>query len=153
VVYSGQYWDSCLVNKMIEQINDSNTFLNICDKLDDVPDCKLSKKALYSYMVSGEYNKHTFVYASFDGDMNGCAVVTINKDITGDLTLFVVFLWISPRYRKLWKEYMKFIEKRAKEFKCRKISFTTARSEKAIDRQMGKYGYCKKYSVIEKEVI
>ena len=133
---------------MIKQITDSNTFLEICDKLDFVKDCKLSKKALYNYMIAGEYNKHTFVYASD----NGCAVITVNNDITGDLTLFVVFLWISPHYRKLWKNYMKFIENKAKEFKCKKISFTTNRSEKAIERQMGRYGYRKKYSVIEKEI-
>ena len=75
----------------MKQITDSKTFLDICDKLDDVKDCKLSKKALYSYMISGEYNKRIFVFASFDGDMTGCTVITLNNDITGDLTLFVVF--------------------------------------------------------------
>jgi hypothetical protein len=134
---------------MIKQITDSETFLKIVDKLDDVPDCKLSKKALYSYMVAGEYNKHTFVYASD----NGCAVITVNNDIIGELTLFVVFLWINPQYHKLWKNYMKFIEGKAKEHKCKKISFTTSRSEEAIKRQMGKYGYKKIYNVIEKELI
>ena len=48
---------------------------------------------------------------------------------------------------------MKHIENKAKEYKAVKISFTTARNEKAIDRQMGRYGYKKKYIVIEKEVI
>jgi len=52
----------------------------------------------------------------------------------------------------LWKEYMKFTELKALEFKCKKISFTTSRSEKAIKRQMGKYNYKKVYSVIEKEM-
>lgn len=137
---------------MITQITDSNTFLEICDKLDDVPDCKLSKKALYSYMVSGEYNKRVFVYASFDGEMNGCEVIALNNDLNGVLTLSVIFLWISPCHRKLWKEYMKFTEKRAIVLKCKKISFTTTRSEKAINRQMGKYGYRKVYNVIEKEI-
>jgi len=141
---------------MIKQFNDSNTFLEICDKLDDVPDCKLSKKSLYSFMVSGEYNKRIFTFASFDGKigkMTGCEVIALNNDLNGVLTLSVVFLWISPCYRKLWKEYMKFTELKALEFKCKKISFTTSRNEKAIDRQMGKYNYRKVYSVIEKEMI
>ena len=137
---------------MIEQITDSDTFLKIVDKLDDVKDCKLSKKALYSYMVSGEYNKRVFVYASFEGDMNGCEVITLNNDLDGVLTLSVIFLWISSRYRKLWKEYLKFTEKRAIEFKCEKISFITTRSEKAINRHLGRYGYSKVYNVIEKEI-
>ncbi len=136
---------------MIKQITDSMIFLEIIDKL-DYTDCKLIKKVLYSYMVSGEYNGRIFAFASYGVDMTGCAVISIENDITGELTLFVVFLWINPKYRKLWKDYMKFIEGKAKEYKCKKISFTTARSEKAIDRQMGKYGYKKVYNVIEKEI-
>ena len=136
----------------MKQITDSKTFLEICDKLDDVKDCKLSKKALYNYMISGEYDGRILTFASYGVDMTGCAVISINNDITGDLTLFVVFLWINPKYRKLWKDYMKFIEGKAKEMKCKKISFTTSRSEKAIERQMGKYGYKKVYNVIEKEI-
>jgi len=116
---------------MIKQITDSKTFLEICDKLKDVKDCKLKQDKFYTY----------------------CSVITIGDDITGELTLFVVFQWINPHYRKLWKDYMKFIEGKAKEYKVAKISFTTARSEKAIDRQMGKFGYKKIYNVIEKEVV
>lgn len=138
---------------MIKQVKDIKTLLEICDKLDFVKDCKLSKSQLYSYMISGEYNRQIYAFASYDVDMNGCAVITINKDIIDELTLFVVFLWVSPQYRKLWLEFMKFIEDRGKEFKCKKISFTTKRSEKAINKQMKKYGYYKAYNVIEKELI
>ena len=138
---------------MIKQINKSETFLEICDKLDDVPDCKLSKKSLYSFMVSGEYNNRVFVYASYEGEMNGCEVIALNDDLNGVLTLLVIFLWISPRYRKLWEKYLKFTEKRAIEFKCKKISFTTSRNEDAIKRKLEKYNYRKVYSVIEKELI
>lgn len=140
---------------MIKQVNNSKTFLDICDKLEFVKDCKLNKKVLYSYMIAGLYNGKTLTFASYGdkGEMSGCSVITINNDISGDLTLFVVFQWISPHYRKIWKKYMEFTEDKAKEYKCKKISFTTARSEKAIDRQMGKFGYKKIYNVIEKEVV
>ncbi len=138
---------------MIKKITDSKTFLEICDKLKYVPDCKLKENILYSYMVSGLYNKKILTFASYDGEMNGCAVITISNDITGDLTLFVMFLWIDPHYRKLWKEYMKFTEEKAREYKVKKISFTTSRSEKAIERKMGKYDYKKVYNVIEKEMV
>ena len=138
---------------MIKKITDTKTFLDIVDKLDFVKDCKLSKSRLFSYMVSGEYDRQIYAFASFEVDMSGCAVLTINKDIIGELTLSVVFLWISPQYRKLWKRYMEFIEGKAEEFKCKKISFTTTRSEKAIERHLGKYGYKKVYNVIEKELI
>jgi len=143
-----------LVNNMIRPITDNYIFMNICDKLDDVPDCKMSKTKLYIYMISGQYNQKTFTFAGYDKDiMTGCTVITIDYNINGNLTLFVVFLWINPHYRKLWKDYMKFIEGKAKEYHCQKISFTTTRNEKAIDRQMGKYNYRKVYSVIEKEVV
>jgi len=137
---------------MIKQVKDTKTFLEICDKLDDVPDCKLSKKSLYSYMISGEYNKRIFVYASFKDKMTGCEIIALNKDLNNVLTLSVIFLWISPRYSKLWKEYMKFTELKTLEFKCKKINFTTSRNKKSIDRKLGKYGYQKKYIVIEKEI-
>lgn len=140
---------------MIKSVKDSETFLKIVDKLDDT-DCKLSKKSLYSFMVSGEYNKRVFVYASYEGETNdemtGCEVITLNNNLNGVLTLSVIFLWISPHCRKLWKEYLKFTENRAKEHKCKKISFTTNRSEKAIERHLGKYGYFKAYNVIEKRI-
>jgi len=137
---------------MIKQVKDTKTFLEICDKLDDVPDCKLSKKSLYSFMISGEYNKRIFIYASYEDKMTGCEVIALNNDLNGVLTLSVIFLWISPRYRKLWKEYLKFTELKVLQFKCKKISFTTNRSEKAIDKHLGKYGYKKTYNVIEKEM-
>lgn len=138
---------------MIKQITDNKTFLDICDKLNEVKDCELNQNSLYNYMVGGLYNKQTFTFVSYDKDkMNGCSVIFINKDIIGELTLFLIFQWIDPHYLKLWKEYMKFIEKKAEEFKVKKISFTTNRSEKAIDRHLGKYGYRKIYNVIEKKI-
>ena len=133
---------------MIKEIKDINTYLEICDKL-EYTDCKLSKKALYGFMVAG---KNVHVYTTIVEEMKGCAVISVNNDISGDLTLSVVFLWMNPHYRKLWKNYMKFIELKAIEFHCKKISFTTSRSEKSIERQMGKYGYKKVYSIIEKEI-
>jgi len=139
---------------MIKPITDNYIFMNICDKLDDVPDCKLNKKSLYSFMIAGEYNLQTFVYASYDDNkMNGCSVLHLTGDMTGSSVLIVIFQWLDPHYRKLWKDYMRFIEGKAKEYHCQKISFITSRSEKAIDRQMGKYGYKKVYNVIEKEVV
>jgi len=138
---------------MIQQADDSKTFIDICDRLKDVPDCRMSEEKLYTYMIAGLYNKKTLTFASYDEDvMTGCSVVTIDNDISSNLTLFVVFLWINPHYR-IWKDYMKFIEDKAVEYKVKRISFTTARSEKAIERQMGRYGYKKIYNVIEKEVV
>ena len=138
---------------MIKQFNDSKTFLEICDKLKDVPDCRLKEKSLYSYMIAGIYNEKTLTYASYSKDkMNGCTVLTIGKDIMCELTLFVVFQWIDPHYRKLWKDYRQFIEDKAVELKAEKISFTTTRSAEAIERQLGKYGYKKIYNVIEKRM-
>lgn len=138
---------------MIKQVSDSKAFLDIVNKLKDVPDCKLKAKTFYTYLIAGLYNEKTLTFASYDKDfMNGCAVLTIGKDITDELTLLVIFQWIDPHYRKLWKDYMRFIEDKAREYKAVKISFTTARSEKAIDRQIGKYGYIKVYNVIEKRM-
>lgn len=135
-------------------IKDSKTFLEICDKLDDVPDCKLKASTFYTYMIAGIYSEKTLTFVSCDdkGELSGCSVITIDKDITGELILFVVFQWIHPHYKKLWKDYMKFIEGKAEEYKVKKISFVTSRSEDAINRRIGKYGYRKAYNVFEKEI-
>lgn len=139
---------------MIKQVTDSKAFLDICDKLKEVKDCRLKENVLYSFMAAGKFNKKTFTYASYENNkMNGCEVITLNNDLNGDLTLFIIFLWLSPYYRKLWKNYMKFTEKKAKEYKCKKISFVTSRSEKAINEHLGKFGYRKVYNVIEKEMV
>ena len=138
---------------MIKQFNDSKTFLEIVDKLKDVPDCRLKESTFYTYMIAGLYNEATLTFASYSKEkMNGCAVLTIGKDIMCELTLFIVFLWLDPHNRKLWRKYMEFIEDKARELKAVKISFTTARSAEAIDRRLGKYGYSKVYNVIEKEI-
>ena len=137
----------------IREVKESEGFLNICDKLKDVPDCKLKGNIFYSYMIAGIYNKNTLTFASYSKDrMNGCVVLTIGKDIICELTLFIIFLWIDPHNRKLWRKYMQFIEDKAKELKVEKISFTTTRSEKVIERHIGKYGYHKNYIVIEKRM-
>jgi len=135
-------------------VTDNYTFMQICDKLKDVPDCKLKPLNLYSYMIGGLYNKTTFTFAQVNkGHMESCIVLSIKKDITGKLALCIVFQWIDSHFPKLWLENMKFIEGKATEYKADKITFVTARSEKAIERKLGKFGYRKVYNVIEKDVV
>lgn len=130
---------------------DTNDFLKVCDKLKETKDCKLKENRLYSYMIAGIYNKQIFTFVSYDKDkMNGCVILTLSRDIIGDLTLFIVYMFIDRHYPKLSIEYMKFIEERAKELKADKISFTTHRNPKAVERKYSKYGYQHRCSVIEK---
>ena len=130
---------------------DNDDFLNICDKLKETRDCRLKESRLYSYMVAGKFNDKIFTYVSYDRDkMNGCVILALERDIIGDLTLFIIYMFIDRQYPKLSVEYVNFIEKRAKELKADKISFTTHRNSKAIERKFGKYGYKHRCSVIEK---
>ena len=139
---------------MMKETTDSEIFLEVCDKLKDVPDCHMKESTLFSYMIAGQFNKKTFIFADYDKDkMKSCIVLTKEKDLSGRITLFIVFQWIDPHFNKQWKKNMIFIEKKAKELGAVKISFTTARNEKAIERKIGKYGYKKVYNVIEKEVV
>lgn len=137
---------------MIKLYKDNKTFLEICDKLRYVKDCELKQNTLYTYMIGGLYNKRTFTFASYDEyKMNGCLVLTLIK-LNFDLCLNILFVWIDRKYPKLWKEYIKFLDKKAKEFKVKRIINITKRNTKAIERKYGKFGYYKKYSVIVKEV-
>jgi len=138
---------------MIKQITDSKTFLEISDKLKEVRDCELKQSSLYNYMIAGIYNKKIFTFASYDKDkMNGCLILTL-IELSSDLCLNILFIWIDRHYPKLWKEYIKFIDKKAKEFRIKRIIGITKRSVKVIERKYGKYGYKKTYNVFTKEVI
>ncbi len=136
----------------MKQITDSKTFLEICDKLKYVKDCELKQDTLYGYMVAGIYNKKIFTFASYDKDrMNGCLILTL-IELHSDLCLNILFVWIDRHYPKLWIEYIKFIEEKAKEFKVKRIMSITKRDAKVIERKYGKYGYKKKYNVFIKEM-
>lgn len=138
---------------MIKQYKDSETFLNICDKLKEVKDCELSQKSLYGYLIAGIYNNKIFAFASYDkGKMSSCLVLTLVELGIG-MNLNVLFVWIDAHYPKLWKEYVKFIDDKAKEFKVKRIIGISRRSAKLIERKLGKYGYKKIYNVFAKEVI
>jgi len=138
---------------MIKQYKDNKIFLEICDKLEEVKDCELSQSSLYGYMIGGLYNKKIFTFASHDKDkMNGCLILTL-INLHSDLCLNILFVWIDKHYSKLWKEYMKFVEEKAKELKVKRIITVTKRNAEVIERKFGKFGYEAKYNVIVKEMI
>ena len=138
---------------MIKQITDSKYFLEICDKLEEVRDCELSQSSLCGYMIGGLYNNKVFTFASYDKDkMNGCLILTL-VELNIGISLNVLFVWIDKHYPELFKEYIEFIDKKAKEFKVKRIIGVSKRSAKLIERKYGKYGYRKVYNVFAKEMI
>ena len=138
----------------IQNINltlDTDDFLKVCGKLKETKDCRLKENRLYGYMVGGIFDDKISTYVSYDKDkMNGCVILTLQRDLIGDLTLFIVYMFIDRHYPKLTLEYMKFIEEKAIELKADKISFTTHRNPKAIEKKYGQFGYKHRCSVIEK---
>ena len=138
---------------MIKLINDTNIFLEICDKIKEVKCCEYKENALYDYMISGLYNQRIFTYADYDKQLNGCVIFTIEEDLNKDLLIMVIFLWIDRHYPKLLKQFINIIEDRGKEFKVKKVCFTVKDNTKAAERKATRYGYKKTYYVYEKEVI
>jgi hypothetical protein len=139
---------------MIKQVFSNDIFLNICDKLKEVKNCKLSANTLYTYMLSGTYNKDTFTYVSYDDKkMNGCLVFRLFRDIEGNLTLLMLFIWIDAHYSKLLEEFIHLGNEKAKELNAEKLYFIANRNEKAIERLTTKYGFKKAFITYEKEVI
>jgi len=137
---------------MIKQYKDTNVFLEICDKLKEVKDGELSEKSLYGYMTAGIYNNKIFTFASYDkGKMNGCLVLTL-IEINQIMGLDILFVWLDAHYPKLFKEYIAFIDEKAKEYKAKRIISITKKSAKLIERKYGKYGYKKVYNIFVKEV-
>ena len=133
---------------------DTDDFLKVCDKLKETKDCRLKENRLFNYMIAGKFNERISTYVSYDKDkMNGCAILTLERDLVDNLTLYIVYMFIDKNYSELSIEYMKFIEQKAKEFEADKISFTTHRNPKVIERKYGKFGYKHRCSVIEKIII
>ncbi len=138
------------MDKINLTLNDDD-FLKVCDKLKETKDCRLKENRLFSYMIKGKFDNRISTYVSYDKDkMNGCIILTLERDIIGDLTLFIVYMFVDKHYPKLSIKYVRFIELKAKEFKADKISFTTHRNSKVVERKYGKYGYKHRCSVIEK---
>lgn len=138
----------------IIKIQDRETILAICEKLRYIKNTGLTESSLFKFIYFAKQNANQdCCYATFDGDkMTSSAVIYLAKNLKEELTLFLVFIWIDPHYSELWKEYITFLNEKAKELKAKRISFTTARNEEAILRKYAKYGYKKVYNVIEKEV-
>jgi len=85
--------------------------------------------------------------------MNGCLVLSLGNDLSSDLILSLVFTWIDKHYPKLWIEFVKFAEEKAKELGADRILINTKRNAKAIERKLNKYGYSQKYVIFEKRLI
>jgi len=126
-------------------------FMKICDKLEEVKDCELTKEKLFNYMYAGLQNKKTFSFASYDSDkMNGCIVLSVGKTLIDDLAVYVIFIWIDKRSIKLWEKYLDFTENVAKEFKAKKIIGSTKRE--GFGKKLEKFGYKETYRIIEKKI-
>lgn len=138
---------------MIKLIDDTNIFLEICDKIKEVKCCELKENILYNYMIAGLYGHRIFAYADYDKQLNGCVVLSIQDDINKEPIIYVIFLWIDKHYPKLLKQFMNIVEEKAREFKVKKICFTVKDDSKAVERKAAKDGYIKKYYIYQKEVI
>jgi len=126
-------------------------FMEICNKLEEVKDCELTKEKLFNYIYAGLQHKRTFSFASYDNDkMNGCIVLSVGKNLIDDLAIYVIFIWIDRHSPELWKKYLEFVENVAKEFKAKKIIGSTKRD--GFGRKLEKFGYKETYRIIEKDV-
>lgn len=139
---------------MIKQVFSNDIFLKITDKLREVKKCRLKANTLYAYMLSGISDKSTFTYANYDnGEMNGCLVLRLFRDMEGDLTLLMLFIWIDAHYPKLLEEFVNLGNKKAKECNAKKIYFIADKNEKVIERRTGKFGFKKAFITYRKEVV
>lgn len=134
-------------------ITDKVELLDICDKLKYVKGCLISEQSFYFYLWNGIRNKKMFTYASYENEkMNGCLILSLERDLNPGLILSLIFIWIDKKFPKLWIEYEKFVEEKAKELGAKRILINTKRNAKAIERKLNKYGYSQKYVIFEKKV-
>jgi len=135
------------------QIKDKNGIREICDKIKYVKDCSIDKESFYFRLYAGALNKRIYSYASYkDGQMKGCLVLSLGRDWSPDLILSLVFVWIEKHSPKLWIEYVKFAEEKARELGVNRMLINTKRNAGAIERKLKKYGYIQKYVTFEKVI-
>jgi hypothetical protein len=137
----------------IKETLEINELLEVCNRIKETRDCRISEKVLLRLMGAGNITDRVRTFVSYDQDkMTGCAVLLLQEDLTGDMTLFLIYMYIDKHYPLLTEQYIKLIEEKAKEMKADKISFTTHRNPKAVIRKYGKYGYYHRCSVIDKKI-
>jgi len=135
------------------QIKDKDGLREIANKIKYVKDCPIDEKSFYLHLYVGVLNKQIFSYATYkNGEMKGCLVFSLGKDLSPDLILSLIFVWIDKHYPKLYIDYVKFTEKKAKELGANRILINTKRNVKAIERKLNKYGYKAKYTIFERKV-
>jgi len=136
------------------QIKDKDGLREICDKIKYVKDCPIDKNSFFFHLYAGMLTGKIFSYADYkNGQMKGCLVLELGRDLSPDLILSLVFVWIDPKCPKLWIDFVKFTEEKACELSANRILINTKRNAKAIERKLNKYGYKARYTIFEKEVI
>lgn len=135
------------------KIKNKDGLREICDKIKYVKDCPIDEESFYFHIYAGTLNKKIFAYASYkDGQMKGCLVLSLGKDLSSDLILSLIFVWIDKDSPKLWIKYICFAKELAKDLGTKRILINTKRNAKAIERKLNKYGYIQKYVTFEKVV-
>ncbi len=135
------------------QIKDKDKLREICNKLKYVKDCPMNEESFYFHLYAGILTGKILVYASYEnGEINGCLVLSLGKDLNPDWILSLIFVWIDKHFPKLWIDYVKFVECKAKELNVGRIQINTKRNAGAIERKLKKYGYIQKYVTFEKVV-
>ncbi len=135
------------------KIKDKRGLREICDRIKYVKDCPTDKKSFFFHLYAGMITGKILPFADYEnGQMKGCLVLELGRDLSSDLILSLVFVWIDKKYPKLWIEFVMFAEEKAKEFLADRILINTKRDAKAIERKLNKYGYDAKYTIFEKRV-
>lgn len=135
------------------KIKDKRGLREICDKIKYVKDCPINKQSFFFYLYASMITGKILPFAYYENkEMKGCLVLELGRDLSSDLILSLVFVWIEKKYTKLWIEFVKFTEEKAKELKADRILINTKRNAKAIERKLNRYGYNAKYTVFEKRV-
>lgn len=138
---------------MIEQVKDKDKLKEICDKIKYVKDCPIDRQSFYFHLYAGVITGKILSFINYEnGKMNGCLVLNLGKDLSPDLILSLVFVWIDKKYPKLWIDLVKLTEEKAKELKVDRILINTKRNAEAIEKKLNKYGYNAKYTIFEKKV-
>jgi len=135
------------------QIKDRDGLREIVDKIKYVKDCPTDEQSFYFHLYAGMITGKILPFADYEnGQMKGCLVLELGRDLSSGLILSLIFVWIDKKYPKLWIEFVMFAEEKAKEFLADRILINTKRNVEAISRRLEKFGYVARYTIFEKKV-
>ena len=140
-----------IIPNQIYGTTDWGTLVEVVNKTDEIKNTDVLKEEFIILLTRYILTNTGMVLVSYgdDKEMNGCFIVSRQKDKRGDY-LWIDFSWIDPHYPKLHNKYYEELIDTCRIRGIKRIQTKMRRGFKAMEEL---YGVTEIAKIIEKEVI